>query len=381
MAAGVLSREHVKQLVNQERIIRPSGEEWDKLIDHSAFDLPLGNEYWEMRGSCRAGATFKVRDDIIPRFAKGKTEPKELSNGTTLHPGQVYVFRADCRIKLAGTRIEGRATGKSSIGRLDVLVRLLADNSDSFDFLPADYDGNLFIEVTPITFPLVVHPGTCLSQLRLCRGRSVLSTLTMEALACEEGDFPVVDRDGGALVEFCKEHLSDIMYPFSLDLSPDPRTGFSAFKAKEFTDQEPIDPEKVSAYDPALYWESVNWDDSAIDLTLDRLYILRSRERLRIPAHLSLECKSYTETMGEWRIEYAGFGHPFFGTSRNNGAPIIFEVRGHNIPTILTDHIPLGNVHFRRMSCPAVRRDQDDLGPYEQQELQLAKCFKPWPVS
>ena len=82
--------------------------------------------------------------------------------------------------------------------------------------------------------------------------------------------------------------------------------------------------------------------------------------------------------MGEWRIEYAGFAHPYFGYTRHDGkgAPIMFEVRGHNVPTILTDEIPLGNVRFLRMSQPAA--SPEDKPSYEEQELTLSKCFKPW---
>src|SRR5207249_3561464 len=117
----------------------------------------------------------------------------------------------------------------------------------------------------------------------------------------------------------------------------------------------PINPDKKEFYDPKQYWDPIVWQDEAISLEPDRLYILRSKERLKIPAHLALECKSYTTEMGEWRIEYAGFAHPHFGRLREDGkgSPIIFEVRGHNVPTILTHEIPLGNVRFLRMSKSA----------------------------
>lgn len=111
-------------------------------------------------------------------------------------------------------------------------------------------------------------------------------------------------------------------------------------------------------------------------LETNRLYILRSKDRLRLPGHLAVECQTYTETLGEWRIEYAGFAHPRFGWSRQEGTPIIFEVRGHNIPTILRDKLPLGKVSFRRMSREV---PQPSTWPqYEDQELRLSRCFAPW---
>jgi dCTP deaminase len=190
-------------------------------------------------------------------------------------------------------------------------------------------------------------------------------------LDCED-EFPVVDpspetRDSQA-----------VWYPFRLDLTPDEGSGFSGFVAKRNV-REPIDPAKENFYDPRQFWEGVPHSNYSIELDPDRLYILRSKERLRMPGHIALECQAYTETMGEWRIEYAGFAHPYFGSKRpgNKGSPLMFEVRGHNIPTILTDGIPLGNVCFKRMSEPA--DPPTKMGTYENQELKLSGCFKNWP--
>jgi dCTP deaminase len=171
------------------------------------------------------------------------------------------------------------------------------------------------------------------------------------------------------------EDLRDTVFPFQLELSPDPTTGFSGFVAKKGEPPSPIDPDKKGYYSAPDFWEGVKATDGAIYLEPNRLYILRSRERLRLPGHIALECQAYTETMGEWRIEYAGFAHPYFGWTRTEGSPLMFEVRGHNIPTILTDGIPLGNVCFRRMSKPA---EQEKKSQYEKQELKLSGCFKEW---
>jgi len=74
-------------------------------------------------------------------------------------------------------------------------------------------------------------------------------------------------------------------------------------------------------------------------------------------------------------IHYAGFAHPFFGFERNGGTPLIFEVRGHSVNTILRDGDALAKVHFRRMSRAA---EPDEAAQYNAQELQLSGCFKGW---
>lgn len=381
MSAGVLSKQQVLNLTKpgpQGKIVIHSTSGSKIKVDGSSFDLPIGPQYWEMRGSCRTGKALNLRD--IPRKYAKNDKASTLEGDTVLKKGNVYLFESGCQLDLSGTGIEGRATGRSSIGRLDVLVRLLTDKGTKFDRIRSDYNQALRLEVTPITFDILVRPGTCLSQLRLSRGSERLVTLTKEALLLEDPeDFPVVDRDGIPLTTDWDADDQDCWYPFGLDLTSDPQAGCAGFVAKNNVDY-PVDPDAKNSLDPMEFWEPVYEEDGALRLQPNRLYILRSKERLRIPGHMALECQAYTETMGEWRIEYAGFAHPWFGRTRKekSGTPIIFEVRGHNIETFLTDGIPLGNVCFRRMSQPV--EEPSELGVYEKQELKLSSCFKPWPA-
>jgi dCTP deaminase len=255
------------------------------------------------------------------------------------------------------------------------------DESDTFDFVHKDKKHVLYVEVTPISFDLEVKRGTALSQLRLFKGREQDISLTNEELSHEEDDtFPVLDEYKKPYRDPCEVRPDDIWFPFRLNLAADPATGCCAFRARRGDARPPIDPDKKEHYDPHAYWEGIESNGESIELEPDRLYILRSKERLRIPEHLALECKSYTTEMGEWRIEYAGFAHPHFGSLRDDkrGSPIIFEVRGHNVRTILTHEIPLGNVRFLRMSQPAPKPKE---ASYEKQELALSKCFKAWSTS
>lgn len=390
MSAGILSTDQVKELISPKngvkpKLYRPSGLPFqESLFAESAIDIPLGDVYWEMKGSCRTGKHYPVTK-LIGNHAIDPTPKLLTEKPVPLKKGHVYLFKADCDLDFTDLGLHhGKATGRSSVGRLDVLVRLLVGKSDSFDVINGGAPSELYIEVTPISFGLQVKRGTALSQLRLYKGREDDISVKMEALYHEDdNNFPVVDEHGQPCRKHCADHPNDIWFPFSLDLTPDPIAKCSAFVVKEdkYLPAEPIDPDSKKFYDPRNFWDPKFADHEAIQLETGRLYILRSKERLRIPAHLALECKSYTTEMGEWRIEYAGFAHPHFGQLRSDGrgTPIIFEVRGHNVPTILTHGIPLGNVRFLRMSKPAPR--PEEIPTYEKQELALSRCFKDWPAS
>src|SRR5260221_340292 len=140
MSAGILSTAQVKDLIKSNntgkaRLHRPSGLSLDPLLTESAIDLPLGDQYWEMQGSCRTGQIYKVTD-LIKKYAKNPAPQPLGTTPVTLKKPTVYLFKADCELDLEKLGLhQGRATGKSSVGRLDVLVRLLVDKSDAFDFV------------------------------------------------------------------------------------------------------------------------------------------------------------------------------------------------------------------------------------------------------
>src|SRR5437773_1510387 len=199
MGPGILSAEQVKKLIHPDqgkrRLHNSSDGPFDESkIDSSAIDLPLGEHYWEMKGSCRTGAGFNVADVTAKhsKDPKGKT----VEGPIRLERGHVYLFKADCKLDLRGLRIEGKATAKSSVGRLDCLVRLLVNQSDRFDFVDKGREHQLYVEVTPISFDLLVKQGTTLSQLRLYKGNYDDISLTKERLDWEEDRaFPVVVID------------------------------------------------------------------------------------------------------------------------------------------------------------------------------------------
>ena len=58
----------------------------------------------------------------------------------------------------------GIANPKSSTGRLDVLTRLITDNATEFDRIEKGYKGQLYIEIAPLTFGIIVKTGIRLNQ-------------------------------------------------------------------------------------------------------------------------------------------------------------------------------------------------------------------------
>jgi dCTP deaminase len=379
MSAGVFNQDDMRrEFIESDPPRLKSTTDITKSPDPSSIDLPLGEEYYEMPASCRPSESYYVSDLI--RRHKGVRHP--LNEGTVFEPSKVYLARLAWGLELPNN-VCARSTAKSSIGRLDALVRLIADKQTEFDRISQGVSTELYVEISPITFPLKVKPGLALSQIRFIKGTEELCTVPAQALMFE--DVPVlVDRDGKSLEPKHSEGDPNAIL-LRLDLTPDPELGFAGFVVRKDI-AEPIDPsirrskkegEEDRRYNPKDFWEAVSADTDTNTVTIekDRFYIFRSKERFRVPPHLSVECQAYSESLGDIRIHYAGFAHPYFGYDRDEGTPLIFEVRGHSLNTILRDGDPLAKVYFRRMTNPA-KKDEDQI--YNKQELQLSGCFKEW---
>ena len=53
--------------------------------------------------------------------------------------------------------MRGKTNPKSSTGRLDVFTRVITDESYRFDEIASGYDGRLYLEVVPLSFPIRVR--------------------------------------------------------------------------------------------------------------------------------------------------------------------------------------------------------------------------------
>jgi len=171
----------------------------------------------------------------------------------------------------------------------------------------------------------------------------------------------------------------------SVDLS-DAKAGSStgcAFKANIGEAPEPIALwDTGSPPNPRNFWTLQSSrriaETICVNIEKESFYILRSKELIALPGGVAVYCKAIDETIGEMRIHYAGFVHPFFGRDRADqeiGTPLIFEVRGHDVGVVLKDGEKLARLTFYRMAEDAT---DPECGDYSQQTLRLSKFFAPW---
>jgi dCTP deaminase len=370
---GVLSDEQIRELVAEDCLLYLDPESGD--LDPSAIDLRLqAGKAWKMKKG--AVKPFGSNYDLFLQNSEYAEEIR-LDGPLNLETRTTYVFKLKLEFSpkfMKESRFYGHATGRSSVGRVDVLTRLVVDGMDQYEGFTAERlakhgdgkdNGKLYLEVTPITFTVQVKSETALSQLRLflgtpesclIRGKDIVeTTLRIQ----HNHDF----RDGA----------------LSLSLEPEQYDGVSAFGAKMERAETnnlgarmgvarapvclwKLDEDKKP--NPSDYWrripaqEGVEFREWFLEVQHTYFYILKSYEKLCLPPGVAVYCKPSDETIGEMRIHYAGFVHPWFGMNREDrkeGTPLIFEVRGHDLPTVLGHKEKLARLEFYRMSQDPIR--------------------------
>jgi dCTP deaminase len=344
-------------------------------VQPASIDLRLGDYAYPVGTSFLPGKGMKVLDkmkQLDDRFADFRID---LRNSAVLEKGRVYVIPLQEAISLK-SEVAAFANPKSSTGRLDILTRLIADGATIFDQVIEGYKGELFIEVAPRSFSIVVKTGTRLNQLRFRRTRgegakaitaSEWKKLLNEGQIIDSKDYEKAPKKTGVL-------------PFTVDLEGSGKTGdIIGYRSKK--NAQRIDLERRD-YDPLDFWEPilVNKTTSLI-LDPDEFYILMTKEAIAVPPDYAAEMMPYDTRAGEFRVHYAGFFDPGFGwdarSNRAGSSRGVLEVRSHEVPFLLEHGQTVGWLRYERMAArPDLLYGQGIKSNYQGQSLKLAKQFK-----
>jgi dCTP deaminase len=368
-ATGVLPAQHLHVMIEQTREIRAFEPVQAVQIQPASLDLRLGGRAWRVRASFLPGSGARVQEKIDAYAMHGF----ELTDaGAVLEKGCVYIVELMEHLALR-RRTSALANPKSSIGRIDVFVRLITDYGAEFDRVRPNYHGPLFAEISPRTFSVLVRRGDRLNQLRIKRGSPLSSDDAMRRL--HESDELV-----GPGLE-TKEIRRGV--PITVDLAGTEAGEVIGYRAKKHAGL--IDLGKINHYDPADFWDLVHAvREGALVLDPDDFYILASKEAVRVPADHAAEMLAYDTAMGEFRVHYAGFFDPGFGHPEAGGAETdglgtraVLEVRSHEVPFVLEDGQRVGRLIYERLIARPDRLYGAGIGSsYQRQGLALSKHFR-----
>jgi dCTP deaminase len=330
---GILPCQAIEALIANGAIASDTPFDTDQ-VQPASLDLRLGGRCWRVRASFLPGKNT-VRD----RVRDVAMHELDLTKGAVLERGCVYI--AELQERLALPRgVSARANPKSSTGRVDVFVRLLSDHGALFDDVADGYHGPTYIEIAPQTFSVLVRSGTRLNQLRL-----------------KAGEPPRLRTQS-----------------VGVDLTGD----IAGFRGRRHAGVVDLDHE--DGHDPRDFWEPLEPRNEQLLLDPGEFYILASKQAVEIPVLEAAEMTPIDPSVGEFRVHYAGFFDPGFGTdeAHGKGSKGVLEVRSHETPFILEDGQTVARLVYEPLTERPTRLYGDLGSHYQRQGLKLSKHFKIW---
>ena len=339
-------------------------------VQPASLDLRLGPVAYRMRAGFLPGEV--PLETRLERLAIGELSLE--GPGAVLERGLVYLVPLEEELELPAD-LRARFNPRSSTGRCDIFTRVLCSGHPRFDEAPAGYRGRLWMEVSPLSFPVRLARGDRLGQLRLSRGapavsRAELVELWRETPLCFEGERALgidevrIDADGAL--------------ELGVGLAGRDPAGW---RAASHTDVLHFAAEGRHARDD--FWEAVRAPDGRCILAPGSFYIFASRERLRIPPQLAAEMLPVDIGIGELRNNYAGFFDNGFGwrdeqDAGPGGTPAVLEVRAHDVPFLVEDGQAFCRVQFFHTSGRPERLYASGRAgaSYQDQDLTLARAFR-----
>jgi dCTP deaminase len=367
-SAGVLPNQYLQRAIASGVIDAGKFVVPESNVQPASLDLRLGETAYRIRCSFLPGphsVEERMKDLVIDEIDLRR-------DGAVLETRRPYLIPLKERVSLP-PGVRARANPKSSTGRADVFTRVITDGGPRFDDIREGYDGQLYLEVVPLSFPVLVREDLTLNQLRLSVGNTQLSD---EEIAAEHERQPLIFADGRPL-EGRDLALSSGLF---LGLNLRSEEGSVGWKARSAVPL--LDLNAVGGNDPSQFWDRVEREPGdRIVLEPEHFYLLMSYESVTIPPTLAAEMTAYDPTSGELRTHYAGFFDPGFGfdpSDQMRGSTAALEVRAHDIPFLIEHRQHVCKLTFERMlEPPTMLYGQSGFGSnYQGQTETLGKHFR-----
>ena len=360
--SGALPSQKIRELIKNGAI---KGADKSQ-VSPSSLDLTISDEVYRVERLFLPVKGESVRGllDHIGAVAHNLDMPMER--------GVMYVARLNESFKLPKD-IYGFCNPKSSTGRNDIHARILADGIPRYDDVAQPgWSGELWIAMTPKSYPVIMPPGFALSQLRLFDDDTRLTEADIKDAFINEPLLYGPD-DKPLKYEELTVQNNDGSLTLTIDLECDV-VGYECFEPSNV-----LDLGKIKGYEPNDYFRKLEKENGTLVLKEGHFYILSTLEKVRVPPTLASEMRPMDERYGDFRSHYAGFFDPGWGWGEKGegcGRTITLEVRPFENLEVRHGQA-IGRIRYERVSeQPDMLYDTKDSNYLVQNGPKLAKQFK-----
>jgi dCTP deaminase len=364
---GALSDTLIHQCFD-EKIITTTSD--SKKIGPSSLDLSV-----DLSTLVQVPAVFLPSKKIEPITETLKTLGAQKVDLPYLKKGKVYVAKIKESVYFP-RNIFARANPKSSTGRSDIHVNLIADFVPRYDFVPQGYSGDLYVVIRSHSFDIDFSgiEEVSLNQLRFFYNTSgIVGHHELQELVIEKKI--ISNEHKKRSIMFSDNNIYENKLLLSLDLRDWGNENILGYVAKKNVSEPLI--WKTGVNNALDFFEPIEKvsDDRAITLKEKSFYILSSRESVYIPKEYACEMVSFDDSLGELRAHYAGFIDNGWGEKKPR--PLTLEVRAYE-PTMVYHGQPIASLVLNK-TMGNVERGYDEIPSSNytnQKTAMLGKFFK-----
>lgn len=309
-------------------------------LQPSSIDLPITEEIYRIPGSILPRKGERIKDIIA-----GIDGVIAVPPGTILRKNDVHLCKLRTSLGLP-KEIRGKASNKSSTGRIDLRCRLLADGVALYDEVPQGYAGDLWIEIVPKSFDVILKDGLRLNQLRLFYGDERLNEFE-HRMAFDK--FGLLRARDGSPLQSC-DHVSSKGVTMTVDLSSSDVVGYRSKPS-----HRPLDLGAATKADREDYFDTIYKPTNAeLILKPGEFFLLATKPRIVVPPEYAAEMVQYDANIGNLFTHFAGFFDPGFGWREDGNMSIpgniaVLEVEVHSSATVLRDGQPICVMAYEKM--------------------------------
>ena len=327
-------------------------------IQPSSIDLTISEECYEINSSFLSN-NKKVKEKLL-EFSLQKISLKE---GFILKKNITYLIKLNEKLNLP-KNIFGKCNPKSSTGRLDIFCRTILDYCDEYEKIPCEYNGDIFLELTSRAFDIFLKEGDSLNQMRLINITN--DYLNDKKLSQLHLNTPIIfDSDNKV-----QEPIISSGLKIAVDLNKN--NLITAYKAKKNTPVLIFNQKHTHKVND--FWESIKNNNNKLTILPGDFYILKSKQKIRIPKNMAAEMIPYDTSLGDFRVHYAGFFDPGFGDP--NGSFAVLEVKTNEVSFNLEDGQNIAKLIFENLNKPTnITYGNKIDSNYQNQGLALSKHF------
>lgn len=335
--SGALPSQRLKELITEGAIQGASQAH----VRPASLDLTISREVYRIEHVFLPRTSESVRA-MLPALG---AEQHHLM--TPMECGVTYLARLNERFAFPD-EVYGLCNPKSTTGRNDIHVRVIADGTSRYDDLsPAGFHGEAWLVIRPRSYPVRIPADTPLAQARLFTADTRMDGSRMVEQFMHD---PLLFDDTGASysIETLPRHEKGEL-TLTVDLST-PIVGYECLAPRSVLDLSEHNADLSKYFRPMMRGTR---EDNAVVLKEGGFYILSSYERVRVPPTLACEMHPMDERYGDFRTHYAGFIDPGWGwgeAGEGLGRPLTLEVRPFE-NLVLRHRQPIALIGFEEMAA------------------------------